>query len=407
MRFAFPLMIAIVYWCLDAYQAVLNFDISFKEAILLDYAQSNSLIKLAIVIAIFIIFSIQSKVKKDVKIVKKESSTKLMDTISEITDITLSPMPLEKQINTIVDNMKKNLDIETAFIGSYENDKIKILNSDASLVRIGIKKEYLLYLENEEQDNIDSLLSTSYLEKKELVDSAIKINNISYRVLLHPYKDSYSTKHIGIVAMIMKKENSSNYDNFLKKVCELISFAANLAKRKEGAIEAQNLHNDQLLSVDRQLNIPSYTRVQDRIELEIKRSQRYKTNLSIMLIQIDHIKNLSNIFTKKEIISLKKELASFFKKNIRETDMLGKWSDTVFVIVAPNIGFRATKSFANRLNRQLKEHKFSKVGKVTCSYGITSFFPKDTIGSFRRRAENALNVAISKDESSIEIKIMA
>jgi len=30
-----------------------------------------------------------------------------MDTISEITDITLSPMPLYKQINTIVDNMKK------------------------------------------------------------------------------------------------------------------------------------------------------------------------------------------------------------------------------------------------------------------------------------------------------------
>ena len=43
MRFAFPLMIAIVYWYLDAYQAVLNFDISFKEAILLNYAMLNQI----------------------------------------------------------------------------------------------------------------------------------------------------------------------------------------------------------------------------------------------------------------------------------------------------------------------------------------------------------------------------
>lgn len=125
-----------------------------------------------------------------------------------------------------------------------------------------------------------------------------------------------------------------------------------------------------------------------------------------MLIEIDHMKNLSNIFSEEETNSLKKDIASVLKNGVRETDLFGKWNDELFAIVAPDIDFRATKSFANKLNRKLQEHRFSKVGKITCTYGITSFSLKDTIGEFRKRAESALKVAHEKGGNSIEVKIL-
>lgn len=142
------------------------------------------------------------------------------------------------------------------------------------------------------------------------------------------------------------------------------------------------------------------------IEHEIKRSQRYGTQLSIMLIEVDHMKNLSNIFSKEDTTTLKKEFTALLKRNIRETDMLGKWGDHHFAIIAPDISHRATKNFAHKLNQKLSEHRFSKVGKITCSYGITSFSSKDTIGEFRKRAENAIKEAVSKGGNTIEVKIL-
>ena len=57
------------------------------------------------------------------------------------------------------------------------------------------------------------------------------------------------------------------------------------------------------------------------------------------------MKNLTNIFGKDEMLRLKKEFAKVFKKEIRETDVFGKWSkDEQFAIVAPNIDFRGAKT---------------------------------------------------------------
>ena len=61
MKIFLSLLIIAIYWSLDAYQAVLNFDISFTKAILLDYENSNSLLKLTILISIFIFFMIPTK----------------------------------------------------------------------------------------------------------------------------------------------------------------------------------------------------------------------------------------------------------------------------------------------------------------------------------------------------------
>ena len=159
--------------------------------------------------------------------------------------------------------------------------------------------------------------------------------------------------------------------------------------------------------VDAELNIPSNTKLQNVIEQEIKRSQRYNTELTLMIIEIDHIKNLANIFTKQDIIKIKREVLSVIKKNIRETDTLGKWSDSQFAIATPDINFREAKKFARKLNDKLQEQRFTKVGKVTCSYGITSISSKDTIGTFRRRAEYALKSAHERGGNTIEVKILA
>ena len=406
MKLVLPLLITVIYWCLDAYQAIINFDISFTKAILLDYENSQPIIKLIIVASIFIFSMMQTQNKNEIKLEKDDSREEELNALYSISNIILSPFPLHKQLNSVIHIMESELKIKTAFIASFENDKILLLNTNESLNKTGIKKIYMPH-QNELSDNsIEKLLSITYLEKREKVEGTVKINGISYKAILQTYKENNLKIPMGVIVILLEENNKNDYGNFLQKVCEQISFTVNLTKKKEEAIQAQNRYNTQFSSIDKELNIPSNSKLQSMIEHEIKRSQRYGTQLSIMLIEVDHMKNLSNIFLKKDMITLKKEFTALLKRNIRETDMLGKWGDHHFAIIAPDISHRATKNFAHKLNQKLSEHRFSKVGKITCSYGITSFSSKDTIGEFRKRAENAIKEAIAKGGNTIEVKIL-
>jgi diguanylate cyclase (GGDEF)-like protein len=406
MKLVLSLLVVLIYWCLDSYQAVLNFNITFTQALMLDYENSNALIKIVIVLAIFLFSMIQVKSNKDKPEVKENCTRKELNAIYEITDTILAPLPLHKQLNSVVSIMEKELEIKTAFVASFENDKILLLNTNESLNTLGLKEKYLPHHNELKKESLDSLLSICYLEKREYLDDIVDINGIKYRVLIQSYKDSHSKKTMGITVLILSEDDETDYEHFLKRVSEQVSFTISLTKKKEEAIKAQNRYNAQFSSMDTELNIPSNSKLQEMIEHEIKRSQRYGTALSLMLIEVDHMKNLSNIFSQKETLALKKELATLLKKGVRETDMFGKWNDEHFAIIAPDVDFRATKSFANKLNRSLENHRFPKVGRITCSYGITSFSPKDTIGAFRQRAENALNEATKRGSNTIEVKIL-
>lgn len=405
MKIILPILLVITYWSIDSYQAMLNFNISYKQAFILDYTQANYFIKFIIVALIFISSVLLNKTKSNV-IQKVESEFSDIDTIYKISDAILSPLPLHKQLNKVVSIMEEELDFETAFVGSYEKDTILLLNTNESLQKVGIKAKYLPHQDTLVKGSIEDLLSTCFLENRCADEKNITINNTAYRVIVQIYKTNHSKTSMGIVALVLNKDNNKNYTNFISRVCEQISFTINLTKQREDAIKAQNQYNAQFSSIDPDLNIPNISKLQNMIEHEIKRSQRYGTQLSLIIIQIDHIKNLTNIFLEQETKNLKKEVVTLLKREVRETDLFGKWKDDNFAIVAPDIEYRAAKGLANKLTKVLREHRFSKVGKITCSYGITSFSHKDTIGEFRIRAENALKVAVEHGGNSIEVKIL-
>lgn len=405
MRITLSLLLVSIYWLLDSYQVMQNLNISYLQAVMLDYNQANYFIKFLIVTLLFIVSLAPAKVTYTPE--KETNYTPNQFTaISKISDTLLSPVPLHKQLNEVVATMEKELKVKTSFIASFKNESILLLNTNDSLKEIGIKEKYLPQHDNLANNSLDNLLSICFLEKRDFFDDTVLINGEPFKVLVKSYKNQKSNQKLGLVAIVLDSEDTTDYSNFLLMISEQIAFTVELTKKKEDAIKAQNRYNAQFSSIDTQLNIAGTSKLQEMINHEVKRSQRYGTKLSLILIEIDHMKNLSNIFSENETIALKKDIASVLKRGVRETDLFGKWNDEHFAIVAPDIDFRAAKSFAIKLNRNLQEHRFSKVGKITCTYGITSFSSKDTIGEFRKRAESALKVAHERGGNSIEVKIL-
>lgn len=405
MRIFLSLLIISIYWSMEAYIAVKDFSINFTDAFLLNYENSHMSIKISIAVIIFLLSLINIKEEEE-KDENNSCNNEKLKALQDISDVILTPVPVHKQVDKIVEILETNLKINTAFIASYKEKDILLLNTNSSLEKIGIKEKYQPHKNILNDRTIDKLLSICLLEDKDSIDNIVEIDTFDYRVLVQTYRDEKSQKAMGVLVLVFDPSNTKEYSKFLNKIAEQIAFTVNLTKKKDDAMRSQAQYNAEFSALDPILNIPAISRVQRFIEHEIKRSQRYGTQLSLMIIEVDHMKNLSNIFKEKEAQNITKELTNVFRKNVRETDFFGKWSDNHFAIVSPDIEFRATKSFANKLNRLLEEHRFPKVGRITCSYGITSFSPKDTLGDFRKRAENALKEAVDRGGNAIEVKIL-
>jgi diguanylate cyclase (GGDEF)-like protein len=409
MKVFMAIILTILYWLIDSYIDMQTFTLSLKDALLLNYPQAHPFLKIAIA-AIIMVFML---LKNDKENNNQEDSltycTSIMiDAMQNIANIILAPIPLQKQIENIVTILEKDLHVESSFVGEYNENFISVLNTNESLQKFGIKDKFLPHRDNLQKDSLEALVSDFYITKEEFIDKNIKINNKEYRVILHAFKMKNVKQHIGLVGIITNKEDRNDYKNFIEMLSDEIAFIVNLAKKRAELVESQERFKSQFSPMDPDLKIYNNAKLQEILEHERKRADRYGTLLSLIILEIDHIQNLSNIFNEEDVLNLKKEFVALFKKGIRETDTFGKWSnEQQFAIIAPDVDFRGAKSFATKLNNKLKEHRFSKVGKVTCSYGITTYNKQDTMGEFRKRAEKALEEAKERGGNSIEVKIIA
>ena len=410
MKIIFAFIPVLLYWVIDSYIDMKTFHLSFQSAVLLDYPQANLPLKglISVIILFFVVIGHRKKEEdKKNKNILSVCTNKMMDTMQSITDTILAPIPLLKQVNQIVQIIEDKLNIKTVFIGSYKSDFIELINTNSSLGKFGIKDKFLPHRDDFLAGSLEEFVSIFYIEKREFEEREIKISEQTYRVILSSFRLKNSKKHMGFIGFIIDKNDKDDYKNFLSMLGDQIAFIMNLTQKRIELVESQEKFKSQFSPIDPDLKIFNSSKLGEILESERKRAKRYGTALSLILIEIDHMKNLTNIFGKDEMLRLKKEFAKVFKKEIRETDVFGKWSkDEQFAIVAPNIDFRGAKNFALKLDKKLKEHRFPKVGRITCSYGVTSYSNKDNMFEFQRRAEKALNEAVKKGGNSIEVKIL-
>lgn len=406
MRLFLSLLAVAIYWFLDAYKDTISLHISFKQALLSDFSEPTIGLKIAISCIIFIFVFFKLAASKNKSEVLDNYTENMLIAIRRISDIILSTMPLPKQLSEIVTILEDNLHFKTVFIGSFEKDSVYRLNQNSSLDIFGIKEHFTPQQNNLNLNSIEGQITTIFYAQAESVDASIFLNKKTYRLLAVPYRDSNNKKIIGILCALVDPNDTQDYAHIIATVSDQIGFAVSFAKKRDDAFRSQNIFTENFGLLDKELNIPTFNKLQERIEHEIKRSQRYGSMLSLILVEVDYLRNLINVLGAQEAKDVKKEIATLLKKTVRDTDLFGKWNDDIFAIVAPDIDFRAAKSFAEKINRTLETHRFNKIGKITCSYGITAFSPKDSVGTLRLRAENALREASANGGNKIEIKIL-
>ena len=124
---------------------------------------------------------------------------------------------------------------------------------------------------------------------------------------------------------------------------------------------------------------------------EIKNAQRYQTPLSIIILDVDHFKEINDQYGHLIGDHILIQLSELLKAEIRETDFLGRWGGEEFIIINPHTSEKEAYAFAQRLRQQIEAHAFEIVRQMTCSFGVCEYSQaSDTMFKLISCADSAL-----------------
>jgi diguanylate cyclase (GGDEF)-like protein len=113
---------------------------------------------------------------------------------------------------------------------------------------------------------------------------------------------------------------------------------------------------------------------------ELERARRYRLPVCVLMIDLDHFKQVNDTYGHLAGDDVLKQFASILSKNTRAVDIVGRYGGEEFVVVMPETGLEGALVFAERLRTAVERHEFvTRSGQklhITCSIGVTQGEPE-------------------------------
>jgi diguanylate cyclase (GGDEF)-like protein len=134
---------------------------------------------------------------------------------------------------------------------------------------------------------------------------------------------------------------------------------------------------------------------QERLEAEFARSLRYEQPLSILLFDLDDLKQLNDHNGHRAGDLALRQVAAAIRGNARNSDVVARWGGDEFVLLAPNTGEEEALGLADRVRLSVSATRGDGPG-TTVSVGVS------TVGI--RRMNNAEALVRVADSALYEAK---
>ncbi|MBS1186448.1 MAG: uncharacterized protein H6R04_466 [Burkholderiaceae bacterium] len=229
----------------------------------------------------------------------------------------------------------------------------------------------------------------------------IKINGITYcwETIRFPYRNQQGQIiGTGFAALDVKPQEQLSgfvhnaYERAQKQIAEL-----------QHAVEEMQLR----ASTDALTGVWNRTRMEDFLQLEMARQDRYGHPVSIVLADLDYFKNVNDTWGHATGDAALKDFCDCTSRSLRSTDMLGRWGGEEFVLLLPNTGRSSAMFVAERVRDALASHEFLPIGRITASFGIATRQPEESLDDWIARADAAMYRAKQGGRNRIEIDIPA
>jgi diguanylate cyclase (GGDEF)-like protein len=145
-------------------------------------------------------------------------------------------------------------------------------------------------------------------------------------------------------------------------------------------------------------DLPKRAVFEKELEKELIRSRRNHNPFSVLLIEIDHFKDLKSQFMSLEGDIIVREVVILIKNVIRRIDVVSRYSESCIGLILPDADDQRAVQLAGRIKTLVSKAQLKGITghapmKFTVSVGVSSFPQSVTIYDLIHGAEDALELA--------------
>ena len=117
---------------------------------------------------------------------------------------------------------------------------------------------------------------------------------------------------------------------------------------------------------------------EQQLEMEIKRSERKNTPFALLMVDIDHFKQLNDRYGHHVGDQVLRDVAATLMKDMREVDTVARYGGEEFVLILPETNEQGATQVAQRVRRAVEQARFfagapNAPERLTISIGIAVF----------------------------------
>ncbi len=139
--------------------------------------------------------------------------------------------------------------------------------------------------------------------------------------------------------------------------------------------------------------IPNRLAYERRSGEEFARWRRYKHALTLLVLDIDHFKQVNDRYGHQAGDKVLRIIAQLLKKEVRDVDFMARYGGEEFVVLLPETALEGARVVAEKLCACVRECEFHHGGQrvpITISCGIAVFKEGDTVSQVFERSDAAL-----------------
>jgi len=143
------------------------------------------------------------------------------------------------------------------------------------------------------------------------------------------------------------------------------------------------------------------------MQTKLDEMHRYGRPFGILFMDIDHFKKVNDLHGHDIGDKVLIMVSNTFMKNVRASDIVGRWGGEEFLAIIPNITEEQLHFTANKLRVLVEQSGFSLnsgIVQITVSIGATLALLKDTAETLLERADKLLYYSKANGRNRVSIK---
>lgn len=148
-----------------------------------------------------------------------------------------------------------------------------------------------------------------------------------------------------------------------------VLLVARLLRRRQTLMEL-NVTLDRLANADPLTELPNRRRIEDELDRAVATSNRYGTPLSLLLVDLDHFKQINDSRGHAVGDAVLKAVAHELAVTLRNVDVPGRWGGDEFVVLLPHIKADGARIVAARLVERVRAASPAVGGGIELSVSI-------------------------------------